>query len=97
MIHPFLFFQWLSEKLHLYQIFGFENASELNHVTYTWLVMVILVVLAFLASRGMKWIQRTGPETLNDDALRDYLANSHRLVASGLPKRVQKELGFNRP
>jgi predicted DNA-binding protein (MmcQ/YjbR family) len=48
----------------------------------------------YLASRGMKWIQRTGTETLDDAALRDYLAESHRIVASGLPKRTQRELGI---
>ncbi|MBU1212905.1 MAG: MmcQ/YjbR family DNA-binding protein [Alphaproteobacteria bacterium] len=48
----------------------------------------------YLASRGMKWIQRTGPETMDDEALRDYLEESYRLVALGLPKNVQKELGI---
>lgn len=48
----------------------------------------------YLASRGMKWIQRTGPGSLDDDGLRDYLAESHRIVASGLAKRLQKELGI---
>ncbi|MCH9807609.1 MAG: MmcQ/YjbR family DNA-binding protein [Alphaproteobacteria bacterium] len=48
----------------------------------------------YLASRGMKWIQRTSEETLNDEALRDYLKESYRLVASGLPKKKQKELGL---
>ncbi|MEQ8823729.1 MAG: MmcQ/YjbR family DNA-binding protein [Filomicrobium sp.] len=48
----------------------------------------------YLASRGMKWIQRTGPETLNDGALQDYIRESYRLVALGLPKKVQKELGL---
>jgi predicted DNA-binding protein (MmcQ/YjbR family) len=49
----------------------------------------------YLASRGMKWIQRTGPDTMDDAGLRDYLAESHRIVALGLPKRVQKELGLD--
>ncbi len=48
----------------------------------------------YLASRGMKWIQWTGPDTLDDAALRDYVAESHRLVAAGLPKHVQRELGL---
>ena len=50
----------------------------------------------YLASRGMMWIQRTSPESLDDAALCDYLANSHRLVAAGLPKRLRKELGLDR-
>jgi predicted DNA-binding protein (MmcQ/YjbR family) len=48
----------------------------------------------YLASRGLTWIQRTGRQSLDDRALRDYLAESHRLVAAGLPKRVQRNLGL---
>jgi predicted DNA-binding protein (MmcQ/YjbR family) len=48
----------------------------------------------YLASRGMKWIQRETPETMDDDALKDYLAESHRLVAAGLPKKLRRELGL---
>lgn len=48
----------------------------------------------YLASRGMKWIQRTSDETMDDDALRDYLRESHRIVASGLSRKVKVELGF---
>ena len=42
----------------------------------------------------MKWIQRQTGETMDDDALRDYLRESHRIVASGLPKKVQMQLGL---
>lgn len=49
----------------------------------------------YLASRGMKWIQRTDDTTLSDDALRDYIAQSHRIVSLGLTKKKQKELGLN--
>lgn len=48
----------------------------------------------YLASRGMKWIQRTSPETLSDEDLKDYLAESYRIVASGLTKKLQTELGL---
>lgn len=48
----------------------------------------------YLASRGMKWIQRMSGESLDDAALRDYLTESHRIVASGLSKRRQAELGL---
>lgn len=48
----------------------------------------------YLASRGMKWIQRTGDETLDGAALRDYLAESYRLVVAGLPKRQRMMLGL---
>lgn len=49
----------------------------------------------YLASRGMKWIQRTGSETMDDEGLRDYLRESYRLVSLGLTKKKQKELGLN--
>lgn len=46
----------------------------------------------YLASRGMKWIQRTSAETLSDDDLKDYLAESYRIVGAGLTKKLQREL-----
>ncbi|MCT7377491.1 MmcQ/YjbR family DNA-binding protein [Chelativorans salis] len=48
----------------------------------------------YLASRGMKWIQRQTAETMDDAALKEYLGESHRLVAAGLPKKMQRELGL---
>ncbi|MEQ9316459.1 MAG: MmcQ/YjbR family DNA-binding protein [Henriciella sp.] len=48
-----------------------------------------------LASRGMKWIQRFNDEAMSDDALKDYLSESYRLVSLGLTKKLQKELGLN--
>ena len=48
----------------------------------------------YLASRGMKWIQHYRPPGLAEDELRYYLTESHRLVASGLPKKRQRELGL---
>ena len=48
----------------------------------------------YLASRGMKWIQRTGPEIMDDATLQDYIKASYKLVALGLPKKTQKELGW---
>ncbi len=49
----------------------------------------------YLASRGMKWIQHYDAPGLDDEALRDYLRESHRLVSLGLTKKLQKELGLN--
>ncbi|MHA1538184.1 MAG: MmcQ/YjbR family DNA-binding protein [Alphaproteobacteria bacterium] len=49
----------------------------------------------YLASRGMKWIQRTRTSGLSDDELRDYLRQSHRIVSLGLTRKKQKELGLN--
>jgi len=47
MTHPFLFLQWIEQQLHL-------HIGE--HVTYTWLVMLLLVAVAFVASRGIKMV-----------------------------------------
>ncbi|MDC7683856.1 MmcQ/YjbR family DNA-binding protein [Asticcacaulis sp. BYS171W] len=48
----------------------------------------------YLASRGMKWIQYYTGDQMTDDEVRDLLQDSHRLVAAGLPKKTQKELGL---
>lgn len=48
----------------------------------------------YLASRGMLWIQRVSDESLSDEDLGGYIRESHRLVALGLPKKVQRELGL---
>jgi len=48
----------------------------------------------YLASRGMKWIQHHDRPGLSDPDLRDYLRESHRLVAAGLTKRARRELGL---
>lgn len=48
----------------------------------------------YLASRGLKWIQHYAAPGLSDDELKDYLSQSHRIVAGGLSKRKQRELGL---
>lgn len=48
----------------------------------------------YLASRGMKWIQRTSDETMSDADFCDYLKQSYRLVGAGLTKKRQRELGL---
>jgi predicted DNA-binding protein (MmcQ/YjbR family) len=48
----------------------------------------------YLASRGLLWLQRRTGETLDDDTLKAYLRESHRLAALNLPKRLQRELGL---
>lgn len=48
----------------------------------------------YLASRGMKWIQWLSPESMPDEALQDYLRESHRLVALGLTRRIRSQLGL---
>lgn len=49
----------------------------------------------YLASRGMKWIQRYSEGALSDDDLRQYLKESHRLISLKLTKKLQRELGLN--
>jgi predicted DNA-binding protein (MmcQ/YjbR family) len=48
----------------------------------------------YLASRGMKWIQRYDAPGLSDDELRDYIAESHRMIVSGFSRRKRAELGL---
>ena len=48
----------------------------------------------YLASRGISWIQHYSEPGLADGALRDYLAESHRLVALGLSAKKRRELGL---
>ena len=47
MTHPFLILQWFVEELHL-------HLGE--HVTYTWFVMLVLILLALATTRGMKMV-----------------------------------------
>lgn len=48
----------------------------------------------YLASRGMKWIQHYEAPGLSDVELKDYIKESHHLVAQGLSKKKQRELGL---
>jgi len=48
----------------------------------------------YLASRGMKWIQRVNGDSMDDAALRDYLRESHRLVAAKLTRKAKEEFGL---
>ena len=50
----------------------------------------------YLASRGMKWIQQYDAPASEDDELKYYIAESHKLVSLGLTKKKQKELGLNK-
>jgi len=49
----------------------------------------------YLASRGMSWIQHYAKPGLSVPALKDYLAQSHRIVAAGLSKKLRRQLGFD--
>ncbi len=48
----------------------------------------------YFATRGMKWIQHYAKPGLADGDLKDYLRESHRIVALGLSKKKQRELGL---
>lgn len=48
----------------------------------------------YLASRGMKWLQVYDSGAMSAASLREHLIESHRLVASGLTKRMRAELGL---
>lgn len=50
----------------------------------------------YLASRGMKWIQRQTGESVDDAALCDYLRESHGLVAAKLTRKARADLGLKR-
>jgi len=51
----------------------------------------------YLASRGLKWIQHHAKPGLGDRDLNAYLRQSHALVAQGLSKKRQIELGLVAP
>ncbi len=71
MTHPFLFLQWFEQQLHLH--FG-------EHVTYTWLVMLILIVVSFLATRSAS-IVPTG------------LQNLMEVVLTGIESLLEETMG----
>ena len=48
----------------------------------------------YLASRGMKWIQHFAKPGLSNAELRDYIRQSHVIVAQGLSKKRRIELGL---
>lgn len=50
----------------------------------------------YLASRGMTWIQHYAKPGLSTRELKDQIRQSYRIVAAGLPKRKQRELGLDR-
>lgn len=48
----------------------------------------------YLASRGMKWIQRYDYSDLSDDDLRCCIAESYNIVASSFSRQRRSELGL---
>jgi predicted DNA-binding protein (MmcQ/YjbR family) len=48
----------------------------------------------YLASRGLKWLQRTDDSGMDDKTLIGLLADSHRMAAGSLTKKRRTELGL---
>ncbi|MCK4501621.1 MAG: F0F1 ATP synthase subunit A [Desulfuromonadales bacterium] len=71
MTHPFLFLHWIEQQLHLHV--G-------NHVTYTWLVMAILILVAFLASRSISMVP-SGAQNLME------------AIVSGIDNMIEETMG----
>lgn len=51
----------------------------------------------YLASRGLKWIQHFAKPGLRDSDLRDYIRQSHAIVAQGLSRKTRLALGLPVP
>jgi predicted DNA-binding protein (MmcQ/YjbR family) len=51
----------------------------------------------YLASRGLKWIQHFGKPGLPAAELRDYIRQSHAIVAQGLSRKTRIALGLGVP
>ncbi len=87
----------------VFAVGGWQNADEELHVTFKVSELSYDLLkeqpgcrpAPYLASRGMKWIQRTDSSSMRDEDLHDYLRESYRLVSLGLTKKKQKELGLN--
>lgn len=71
MTHPFLILQWLEQQLGI-------HIGE--HVMYTWFVMIVLILLAFAASRTVKLIP-------------DGLQNFMEVVVSGVENLIEETMG----
>ena len=82
---------WFAEK-------GSHPAITFKVSDFAWEVlrgMPGLRPAPYLATRGMKWMQHYDAPGLSDRDLKDYLADSHRIVSLGLTKKAQRELGLN--
>ena len=71
MTHPFLILQWLEQKLHL-------HLGE--HVTYTWLVMILLIAVALLVKKNIQTVP-TG------------LQNFFEPVVAGIEGMIEETMG----
>lgn len=81
--------RWQAREEELHVTF---KASELGYEIMR--EMPGLRPAPYLASRGLKWIQRYAGGGLDDDALQEVLREAHALVVAGLTQRVRRELGL---
>jgi predicted DNA-binding protein (MmcQ/YjbR family) len=88
----------------VFAIGGWQDTADTDpHVTFKVSDMAFQILseqeglrpAPYLASRGMKWIQRYRDDAMSDDDLREYLTESHRLISLKLTKKLQRELGLN--
>ena len=70
------------------------KTSKLNHELLE--EQAGMQLAPYLASRSMKWIQRTRPDTLDDSGLQNYIRETYRIVSLGLSKKKQRKLGLNK-
>lgn len=78
MIHPFMFLDWLSAQLQLHNLIA--DPLSLRTVLYTWVVLFLLLSLAFAASRGLKMVP-------------GGMQNFMEVVVSGLENLVEETMG----
>ena len=86
----------------VFAIGGWDDGGEEPFVTFKVTALAFEILkeqpglrpAPYMASRGMKWIQRTSDQSMSDSDLQAYLKQSHHIVASGLTKKVQRELGL---
>ncbi|MFT7058897.1 MAG: putative DNA-binding protein (MmcQ/YjbR family) [Pseudorhodobacter sp.] len=49
----------------------------------------------YMASRGLKWLQHYGPPAgVSDEDLKHHILSSYQMIAAGLSKKKQVELGL---
>lgn len=73
MIHPFLFLQWLEQQI---------GTHIGPHVTYTWLVMILLIVLALLVRSSIQLVP-------------GLLQNVFEPVIAGIESMVEETMGHH--
>jgi F-type H+-transporting ATPase subunit a len=71
MVHPFVFLEWFAQQIHLHV--G-------KHVTHTWLVMALLILIGILVKRNIKTVP-TG------------LQNLLEIVIDGIENMIEETMG----